>query len=70
MRKNGVPVSENAVVTEYYDLFTQHDGTKWLQILTIVDDPTYFTTPVITSTNFRRQDDRSGWDPRDCRAVD
>lgn len=70
LRKNGVPVSENAMVTEYYDLFTQHDGSQWLQILTIVDDPTYFTTPVITSTNFRRQDDRSGWNPRDCRAVD
>lgn len=70
LRKNGVPVSEDAVITEYYDLFTQHDGTQWMQILTIVDDPTYFTTPVITSTNFRREDNRSAWNPRDCRAVD
>lgn len=67
VRKNGVPYSENAVLTEYFDLFTQHDGTEWLQVLSILDDPTYFTTPLITSSNFRRQSDRSGWDPRPCR---
>jgi hypothetical protein len=69
IRKNGVPYSENAVVTEYVDLLTQHDGSEWLVFLTIVDDPTYFTTPVITSTNFRRQDDNSGWNPQDCTAF-
>lgn len=67
-RKNGVPYSENAVLTEYFDLFTQHDGTEWLQVLSILDDPTYFTTPLITSSSFRRQSDRRGWDPRPCRA--
>lgn len=67
-RKNGVPYSENAVLTEYLDVFTQHDGTEWLQVLSILDDPTYFTTPLITSSNFRRQMDRSGWDPQPCRA--
>jgi hypothetical protein len=67
IRKNGVPYSEDAVLTEYYDLFTQHDGTEWLQILTVLDDPTYYYERVITSTNFRRQNERSGWDPRDCR---
>jgi hypothetical protein len=68
LRKNGVPYSEDAVVTEWYDLFTQHDGTQWLQILTRLDDPTYFDTPVITSTNFRREDDRRAWDPQPCMA--
>lgn len=67
-RKNGVPYSENTVLTEYYDVFTQHDGTVWLQILSILDDPTYYTDPIITSTNFRRQNDRSGWNPTPCRA--
>jgi hypothetical protein len=69
LRKNGVPYSENATVTEYFDLLTQHDGSDWLVVLTIVDDPQYFTTPVITSTNFRRQSDRSGWDPSPCSAY-
>lgn len=68
LRKNGVPYSENAVVTEYFDLLRQHDGTEWLTVLTLVEDPTYFFTKVITSSNFRRQTGRGGWDPRDCRA--
>lgn len=69
LRKNGVPYSENAVVTEHFDLLTQHDGSEWLVVLTIVDDPQYFTSPVITSSNFRREDDRSGWAPTDCTAF-
>jgi hypothetical protein len=66
LRKNGVPYSENAVVTEYFDLLTQHDGTEWLAVLTIVDDLEYFTSPVITSSNFRRETERSKWDPTPC----
>jgi len=66
-RKNGVPYSENAVLTEYYDLLRQHDGSEWLVIVSILDDPTYFTQPLITSTNFRREEGRAGWNPTDCR---
>jgi hypothetical protein len=66
LRMNGVPYSENAVLTEYYDRLVQHDGTEWLVVLSILEDPTYFATPVITSTNFRRQSDRSGWSPTGC----
>ncbi|MDX1561959.1 MAG: hypothetical protein R3305_03490 [Gammaproteobacteria bacterium] len=65
-RKNGVPYSENAVLTEYFDLLTQHDGSEWLVVLSILDDPTYFNEPLVTSTNFRREDGRGGWNPTDC----
>lgn len=68
IRKNGVPYSEDAVVTEYFDLLNQPDGTQWLVVKTIVDDPRYFNQPVIRSSNFRKQDDRSGWEPHDCEA--
>ncbi len=68
LRKNGVPYSESARLTEYFELLTHPDGTEWLVALSILDDPEYFTTRVITSSNFRRQTDRSGWDPRPCRA--
>lgn len=68
-RKNGVPYSEDAVLTEYIDLLTQHDGSEWLVVLSILDDPQYYTTPLITSSNFRRQTDRSGWNPTDCSAY-
>lgn len=66
-RKNGVPYSEEAVLTEYYDLLTQHDGSQWLVVLSVLDDPTYFTERVITSSNFRRDDDSGAWAPSDCR---
>jgi len=66
-RKNGVPYSENAVLTEYYDLLIQHDGTEWLTVVSILDDPTYFTRPIVTSTNFRREEGRAGWNPTECR---
>ena len=69
LRRNGVPYSENAVVTEHFDLLTQHDGSEWLVVLTIVDDPQYFTSPVIASSNFTREESRSGWDPTDCTAF-
>lgn len=69
LRKNGVPYSENAVLTEYFDLLTQHDGSEWLVVLSILDDPEYYTTPIVTSSNFRRQSDRSGWNPTDCTAY-
>jgi hypothetical protein len=68
-RKNGVPYSQNAVLTEYFDLLTQHDGSEWLVVVSVLDDPTYFTNPIITSTNFRRQADRSGWNPTACSAF-
>lgn len=68
MRKNGVPYSEDAVVTEYFDLLSQPDDTQWLVVKTIVEDARYFNQPVITSSNFRKQDDRSGWNPTDCEA--
>jgi hypothetical protein len=66
-RKNGVPYSADAVLTEYYDLLIQHDGTEWLVIVSVLDDPTYFTQPIITSTNFRRESGRAGWNPTECR---
>lgn len=68
LRRNGVPYSADAVVTEYFDLLHQPDGTQWLVVKTIVEDPRYLAQPVIRSSNFRRQSDRSGWNPRDCEA--
>ena len=66
-RKNGIGYGENAVLTEYFDLQEMHDGTQWLVVVSRLVDPENFFAPVITSTNFRRQSDRSGWNPQDCR---
>jgi hypothetical protein len=67
LRKNGVPYSEDAVLTEYIDLLTQHDGSEWLVVLSVLDDPAFYTEPIVTSTNFRRENDRAAWNPGDCR---
>jgi hypothetical protein len=68
VRKNGVPYSASAVVTEYFDVLAQPDGSQWLVVKTVVDDPAYLGSPAITSSNFRKQTDRSGWDPQACSA--
>ena len=60
LRKNGVPYSEQATITEYiHRLPTHPNGDYWLQVVTIIDDPRYLTQPFYTSTNFRREPDGS-----------
>jgi hypothetical protein len=65
LRKNGVPYSERAVVTEYYDRFAMF-GTDYLQVVTIVTDPGYLTTPFVVSNHFKREADDSKWSPSPC----
>ena len=66
LRKNGVPYSANAVLTEHYDLITSPDGGKWLVALTEVVDPQYLTQPFVTTTHFKREPDGSRWNPTPC----
>jgi len=65
LRRNGVPYSEEAVVTEYFDRLRAYDS-DWLTVLTIVDDPRYLNQPFITSTHFKREADASKWAPTPC----
>ena len=68
LRKNGVPYSGNATVTEYYDRTNESNGDSWLIVQTIVDDPMYLDQPFITSTHFKKQADGSNWAPSACTA--
>lgn len=68
LRRNGVPYSGDAVVTEYFDRFPAPNGDEWLMVTTIVEDPKYLSTRYITSSHFRREADESKWNPRPCRA--
>jgi hypothetical protein len=68
LRKNGVPYSENAVVTEYFDRHDEADGSNWFTVTTIVDDPKYLAQNFITSTHFRKEPDASKWFPAPCKA--
>jgi hypothetical protein len=68
LRKNGAPVSGSASVKEYFDLYPERTGQLWFTVNTIVDDPTYLQEPFVTSTNFKKQADASGWNPQPCSA--
>jgi hypothetical protein len=69
LRKNGIPYSEDAVVTEYYSIARYRPGLDLLVVTTVVDDPKYLTQPFIVSSQFKRQADASGWDPTPCSAT-
>jgi len=68
LRKNGVPYSAAAVMTEYFDRFDLAGGEALLVVSTEVVDPTYLVTPFWTSTHFKKQRDAAGWNPRPCSA--
>jgi len=67
LRKNGVPYSENTSLQEYFDTFTEPEGTSWLVVTSIITDPTYLTGPYATTNQFKKIPDMQGWDPTPCR---
>ena len=60
LRKNGVPYSENATVTEHFDIVRGRNGDVLLMVTTVVDDPKYLRQPFIVSTQFKKQPDAKG----------
>jgi hypothetical protein len=66
LRKNGVPYSENAVLTESWDLYQRPSGEQWLTITTQVEDPRNLRTPRIVAPLFKKESDGSKWDPTPC----
>jgi hypothetical protein len=65
LRKNGIPYSDKAVLTEYYDRTDEPNGDSYLVVTGVVEDPTYLNQEFITSSHFRKQNDESGWSPKD-----
>jgi len=65
LRKNGVPFSEDATLTEYFDLWREA-GTDWFTVTTMVRDPRYLRQPFVTTTHFKKEPDDSKWDPSPC----
>ena len=66
LRKNGLPYSDQASVTEYYDRFSEANGQEWFTVTTIVTDPVYLMTPCVTTTDFRREPDGSKFNETPC----
>lgn len=66
LRKNGVPYSDKAVLTEYFDRTDEPNGDTYVIVTAIVEDPTYLNQEFITSSHFRKQNDTSGWNATAC----
>lgn len=66
LRRNGVPYSGNAKLTEYYDLIREANGVTYLVLTSTLEDPTYLTQPLISAAHFRKQADAAGWNPAPC----
>jgi hypothetical protein len=69
LRKNGVPYSANAIVTEYFNaLPREENGDTWLVVTTVVTDPQFLNGRFITSSHFKRLPDGNAWHPTPCRS--
>jgi hypothetical protein len=66
IRKNGAPYSDQATLTEYYELIADPQGTPWFVVTTVLHDPKYLLKDFITSTNFKKEPDDSKWHPGPC----
>ena len=67
LRKNGVPYSASAVLTEYWDL-TKAGNDTLLTVTQIVDDPTYLRTRRLIAYPFKKEANGDKWDPTPCSA--
>jgi hypothetical protein len=68
LRKNGAPYSARTTVTEYFDRNTMPNGDVWFTVTTKVEDPVYSRGPYLTTTDFKKLPDASGWNPTACSA--
>ena len=63
-----MPYSDQTVVKEYFDRFDEPNGDVWFMVTTIVEDPVYLAVPFVTTSNFKKQPDATGWRPEPCSA--
>ena len=67
LRRNGVPYSQNATITEYFTRFAHPEAGDWFVVTTAVDDPTYLAQQFVTSSNFKKEANDSKWNPSPCK---
>jgi hypothetical protein len=66
LRRNGVPYSGNAHMTEFFDRTTEPNGDTWLILTSVLDDPQYLLQPYMLTTHYKREPDGSKFNPRPC----
>jgi hypothetical protein len=68
VRKNGVPYSSAANLTEYWDLGEERNGDRWITITSVLEDSQYLRVPYTLALQFKKEADASRWDPTPCSA--
>ena len=68
VRKNGAPYSAMTVVTEFIDLNSAPNGDNWLTVTTKVEESRVFHPAYLTTTDFKKLPDATGWNPTPCSA--
>jgi hypothetical protein len=66
IRKNGVPYSANAVLTEYMNIVSGQQNDVYLSVTASVEDPAYLNQPFVRTYTFKKVADASGWEPTPC----
>ena len=66
IRKNGVPYSGQAVLTEYINRLHGDENDDYLIDTAMVEDPTYLNQPFVRSYEFEKQADGARWHPTAC----
>src|SRR4030095_11242745 len=67
IHKNGIPYSEDAVLTEYFTV-VEDKGLTVLLHTVMLDDPRYLTQTFVRSAQYKKQTDAAGWEPSACSA--
>ena len=64
--KNGMPYTANAVLKENLFLLDLPDGSTWMTVTQMVEDPEYLTEPYVVNYHFKKLPDGSRWRPTPC----
>jgi hypothetical protein len=65
LRRNGVPYTGNAVMTEYFDRMNV-GGEEWLVLTSSLEEPTYLAVPYLLTNHYRKEPDGARFNPRPC----
>jgi hypothetical protein len=68
VRKNGVPYSNNATLTEYFHRMAAPNGDVWLTIVSELVDPENLREPFVQSTHFKKLPADAAFKPEACSA--
>ena len=68
LRKNGIPYSANATVTEYFHRQTAPNGDEWILHISEVTDPENLRQPWVQSSHFKKLPAGAAFDPEPCSA--